>query len=192
MPTTLLLVRHGETDWNREHRFQGRADQPLNAAGRRQARHLARRLRDEPLTTVYTSPLRRASETAEIVAGAFGLEPRPLDALLEIDVGAWEGLTIEDVRMRYPERVDVGWRSGWDNGETPDDLDRRVVPALIELGERHQGEHVLGVTHAGPLRATIAASMNVSHDDARRLVGPLGNCAVFRFAIRGDAIERMR
>ena len=64
MPTTIVLVRHGETDWNRERRFQGHADMPLNDTGRRQARELADALRDEGLSAVYTSPLRRASETA--------------------------------------------------------------------------------------------------------------------------------
>ena len=136
--TTLVLVRHGETDWNRQRRFQGHADQPLNDAGRSQARELAGRLRDEPVTALYTSPLRRASETAQILASGFGLEARTLDALLEIDVGAWEGLTVDEVRERYPDRADQDWRSGWEDGETYDELERRVVPALIELGSRHE------------------------------------------------------
>ena len=189
MTTTLVLVRHGETDWNRERRYQGHADQPLNEAGRRQARELANQLRAEPVTALYTSPLRRASETAQLLAGHFGLEARMLDALLEIDVGAWEGLTIEQVRARYPERVDQDWRSGWEDGESYGDLERRVVPALLELGSQHEGGHVLAVTHAGPLRAAIAASMKLSYDDARPLIGPLANCAIYRFAIRDGALE---
>jgi broad specificity phosphatase PhoE len=187
--TTLVLVRHGETDWNRERRFQGHADQPLNDAGRRQARELADRLRDEQVSTLYTSPLRRASETAEILGGTFGLQARTLDALLEIDVGAWEGLTIDEVRTRYPQRADEDWRSGWEDGETYDELMQRVVPALVQLGERHDDGHVLGVTHAGPLRAAIAASMGLSYDDAGPLIGPLANCVVFRFAIRDGKLE---
>lgn len=183
------MVRHGETDWNRERRFQGRADQPLNEAGRGQARELAELLRDESVSAVYTSPLRRARETAEILAKDFGLRPQPLDALLEIDVGAWEGLTIDEVRAAYPGRADEDWRSGWDEGETYDELSRRVLPALVELGTKHEGGHVLAVTHAGPLRAVIAASMGLSYDDARPLIGPLENCAVFRFAVQDGTIE---
>ena len=190
MATTLVLVRHGETNWNRERRFQGRADQPLNEAGRDQARELAKLLHDEPVSALYTSPLRRASETAEILARAFGLQAKPLDALLEIDVGAWEGLTIDEVRATHPERADGDWRSGWEDGETYDELSKRVVPALVELGTKHDGEQVLAVTHAGPLRAAIAASMRLSYDDARPLIGPLENCAVFRFTIRNGTIER--
>jgi probable phosphoglycerate mutase len=188
--TTLVLVRHGETDWNRERRYQGHADQPLNAAGRSQAHELASRLRNEPVTALYTSPLRRASETARILACAFGLEAQTLDALLEIDVGAWEGLTIEQVRERYPDRADQDWRSGWEDGETYDELERRVVPALIELASSHNGGHVLAVTHAGPLRAAIAAAMGLSYDEARPLIGPLKNCAAFRFEIRAGALEQ--
>ena len=191
MATTIVMVRHGETDWNRERRFQGRADQPLNEAGRGQARELAELLHGEPVSAVYTSPLRRARETAEILAENFGLRPQPLDALLEIDVGAWEGLTIDEVRATYPERADEDWRSGWDEGETYDELARRVLPALVELGTKHEGGHVLAVTHAGPLRAAIAASMRLSYDDARPLIGLLENCAVFRFAVHDGTIERV-
>jgi broad specificity phosphatase PhoE len=187
--TTLVLVRHGETDWNRERRFQGRADLPLNEAGRGQARELAERLHGEPVSALYTSPLRRASETAEILAERFGLQVQPLDALLEIDVGAWEGLTIDEVRATYPERADADWRSGWEDGETYEELSKRVVPALVALGAKHEGEQVLAVTHAGPLRAAIAASLRLSYDDARPLIGRLENCAVFRFAIRDGTIE---
>ena len=183
-------MRHGETDWNRERRFQGHADQPLNDVGRRQAADLAERLEAEPATALYTSPLSRARETADIIADRLGLVARPLDALLEIDVGAWEGLTIDEVKARYPTQAERDWRSGWEDGETYDDLTQRVVPALVDLGSLHDGGHVLAVTHAGPLRAAIAASLRLSYDAARRRIGRLENCAVFRFAIRDGALER--
>src|SRR4029453_14296582 len=103
VPTTIVPGRHGETDWNRERRFQGHADTPLNDAGRAQAADLADSLTSERLVAVYTSPLRRAYETAALIAIRLGLDVRPLDALREIHVGHWEGLTIEEVRERYPE-----------------------------------------------------------------------------------------
>jgi broad specificity phosphatase PhoE len=190
LPTTIVLVRHGETDWNREHRFQGRADQPLNEAGRQQARELAELLRDEPVTAMYTSPLRRASETADIVAARLGLEAKRLEALREIDVGAWEGLSVEEVKHRFPERADVDWRSGWENGETYEELSTRVVPALRGLAARHPGGHILGVTHAGPIRAALTAAMRLSQDDARARIGPLRNCSVYRFAVRDGILDR--
>jgi broad specificity phosphatase PhoE len=189
MPTTLVLVRHGETDWNREHRYQGHADTPLNEAGRRQALELAELLGGERLSVVYTSPLRRASETAEMVAARLGLHAHELEALREIDVGDWQGLTVDEVRTRYPEQLDVAWRSGWPNGETHDELAARVLPALLDLERRHPGERVLGVTHAGPIRAALAAALGLSHAESRERIGPLANCALFRVAIRDGRIE---
>ena len=191
MPTTIVLVRHGETDWNRERRFQGHADTPLNEAGRRQAGELADSLRTERLSAVYTSPLRRASETAEIVAERLGLDVRPLEALREIDVGDWEGLTIDQVKARYPENISFDWHSGWPGGETYDELGARVLPALFALAREHPDERILGVTHAGPIRAALAAAMGLSQEDARPIIGALENCVAFRFAAGDGAIERL-
>ena len=189
MPTTIVLVRHGETDWNRERRYQGHADTPLNEAGRRQAVELAEVLRDVGLTAVYTSPLRRAAETADIVAGRLGLEAEELEALREVDVGDWQGLTVDEVKARFPDRLDVAWRSGWQNGETHDELSARVLPALIGLDRMHTGGRVLGVTHAGPLRVALTAAAGLSYEESRPQIGPLANCAVFRFAIRDGRLE---
>jgi broad specificity phosphatase PhoE len=191
VPTVLLLARHGETDWNRERRFQGHADRPLNDVGRQQARELAELIRVEAVARVYTSPLKRASETARIVSAQLDLEPHELEALREIDVGDWEGLTIEEVRALYPEQLDVAWRSGWPNGETHDELGERVLPALLELEIRHPGETVLGVTHAGPIRATLAAAAGHTHEESRAQIGPLENCVVFRFAIEDGKLLRV-
>ena len=191
MSATIVLVRHGETDWNRERRFQGHADQPLNEAGRRQAGELADILGGERLAAVYTSPLRRARETAAIVAERVGLEAHELEALREIDVGDWQGLTIEEIRTRFPERADVAWRSGWENGETHGELDARVIPALHALAGRHAGESVLGVTHAGPIRAALAAATGVSLEESRVRIGPLENCSVYRFLVWDGNLERV-
>jgi broad specificity phosphatase PhoE len=188
--TTIVLVRHGETDWNRDRRFQGHADTPLNEVGRTQAAELAETLEPESLTALYTSPLRRASETAAIVAARLGIDVRPLDALREIHVGEWEGLTVEEVQSRYPERASVDWRSGWPGGETYDELAARVLPALVELAGEHPSERVLAVTHAGPIRAALAAAMGVSHADVRTIVGSLENCVAYRVAVREGELER--
>ena len=191
MPTTIVLVRHGETDWNRERRFQGHADTPLNETGRRQARDLAHSIRTERITVVYSSPLERASETAAIVADRLGLETRPLEALREIDVGDWQGMTVEEVRTRYPDQVDVAWKSGWPNGETYDELSARVVPALLDLDRLHPGQSVLGVTHAGPIRAALMAATGLSRAESSAQIGPLENCSAYRFTIRESGLERV-
>jgi broad specificity phosphatase PhoE len=191
VPTTIVLVRHGETDWNRERRFQGHADIPLNDAGRRQARELAELLRAEGLSAVYTSPLGRARETAEIVAERLELTPIELAALREIDVGDWQGLTVDEVRARYPEQASVAWRSGWPNGETHEELSDRVVPALLDLARQREGERILGVTHAGPIRAALGAATGLSHEESRAQIGRLENCALFRFTVRERKLEQL-
>jgi broad specificity phosphatase PhoE len=191
MSATIVLVRHGETDWNRERRFQGHADQPLNEAGRRQAGDLAEALRGERLAVVYTSPLRRASETAAIVADRLGLDAQELDALREIDVGSWQGLTIDEVKIRFPEASPLDWRSGWRDGETDEELSARVLPALLDVGASHPDEAVVVVTHAGPIRAALAFAMRLSFEESRARIGPLANCAVHRFAVRDGNLERV-
>jgi broad specificity phosphatase PhoE len=191
LATTIVLVRHGETDWNLERRFQGHADRPLNDTGRAQAAALAESLRGEHLTAVYTSPLQRASQTAAIVAAQLGLAARPLEALREINVGDWEGLTVDDVKERYPEQVATDWRSGWPGGETYDELSARVLPALVGLADEHPGERVLAVTHAGPVRAALSAAMGLSYGDARPIIGSLENCVPFRLVVRDGKLERL-
>jgi broad specificity phosphatase PhoE len=191
--TTVVLVRHGETDWNRERRFQGHADVPLNEAGLDQARELASRLAGERFAAVYTSPLLRASQTAAIVATPLGLEPHADAAFKEVDVGSWTGLTVSEVETRFPEGYArwSEWRAtGWDDGETYGDLAARVVRRVKGLAERHRGESVLAVTHGGPMRALLAAALSLDEHEVLGVVGPLGNCAVARIAVRDGRIER--
>jgi probable phosphoglycerate mutase len=155
VPTTrVLLARHGETEWNRTGRWQGHADPPLNAAGRRQAETLAAQLAGGGVAAIYSSDLRRAAETARIVADRLGLAVTERPELREIDVGSWSGLTSEDVRTRFPEAFER-WRSGeiGHDGETREELALRVVPAVEALAHAHPGETVLVVTHGGVIRA---------------------------------------
>src|SRR5688500_9075185 len=103
MPTTILLVRHGETDWNLERRVQGHSDRPLNDTGRRQAIELATALGDEPVDAIYSSDLVRAHETARILAERRGLGVTVIPELREKSFGTWEGLTDREVLQRFPE-----------------------------------------------------------------------------------------
>ncbi len=186
MPTTLVLVRHGETDWNREHRFQGHADTPLNDAGRAGARALAVELAAEPVRALYSSPLQRALETARIVGEALGIDVVVDERLREIDVGSWQGLTRDEVEARFPDgyRRWLGGNGGWDDGETDDELARRVLSALADIAGRHDGL-VVTVTHGGPIRAAL-------HSSGIRAEGrSIGNCAVVRLAVRGGKLERV-
>ncbi len=149
--TTILLTRHGQTEWNREERYRGRADIPLNATGERQAAALAERLSTFPVTALYTSPLQRAVRTGEICAARLGLRPEVLPGLLDIDFGAWRGLTPEEAAARDPE-VYRQWLATpgtirFPGGEGLEDVQRRAMEALETVTARHPEETVVLVAH---------------------------------------------
>lgn len=187
------MVRHGETDWNRDNRFQGHADPPLNEAGREQAHALAAELSTQTFAAAYTSPLRRAAETAAILAGALQLQAVADESLMEVDVGSWSGLTRTEVEARFTEGFArwLEYGHGWDDGETYDELGARVVSGLVDISARHPGGDVLAVTHGGPIRSALAAADRVSFDEARRSIHVVGNCAVVRLAVRNGRLERV-
>jgi probable phosphoglycerate mutase len=157
--TTLLLARHAETDWNREKRWQGFADLSLSEQGREQARALADELNAFPCSAVYASDLRRAHETALVIAERKGLAVTPLRELREVDVGSWTGLSYDEVKERFPneyEQMRTRTGTGWEGGETYVEMARRVLEALRRIAREHPGETVLVVTHNGPIRAVRA------------------------------------
>jgi probable phosphoglycerate mutase len=186
--TTLILVRHGETDWNRDGRWQGHADAPLNDRGREQARALADELADENVAAVYSSDLSRARETAEIVAARLN---RPVDVdarLREVHVGGWSGLTTEEIETRFPDDV-ARWRAEdpqhtFDGGESYAAMGERVVAALEEIAARHPGKHVLVVLHGGPIRALLAHAAGITYEEQRHRTEHLDNCGYVRIAVR--------
>lgn len=152
MSTTILLVRHGETDWNVERRVQGHTDRPLNATGLAQAHALAHELADESLDAVYASDLSRAHETARIVAEQKGLDVTVLPDLREKHFGSWEGLTDNEVLARIPHVAEDG---PWGDGETSEELAVRVLDALRRIAHTHPEGRVLVISHGGPLRAVL-------------------------------------
>lgn len=158
----LLLVRHGETDWNAAGRWQGQTDVPLNATGRAQAFALAARLRAEGVRAIATSDLCRARGTAEIVGEALGLPVAFVDAdLRERAYGHWEGLTRWECEARFPEewaRHVSDPRAPPPAGESTDALLARILPAIQRAAERLESPAVL-VTHGGVMRAFLAAAL---------------------------------
>jgi broad specificity phosphatase PhoE len=168
---TLLLARHGQTDWNAERRWQGHTDRPLNERGRAQAKALAERLADVELRAIYSSDLARARDTAAVVAERQGLEVRTLRDLREVDVGSWAGLTRAEAEARFPEAF-ARWQEGhpgWDDGESYEAMTARVVRAVREIAAVEHESPVLVVTHAGPIRALHAAALGIDIHTYRRL-----------------------
>jgi broad specificity phosphatase PhoE len=170
----LYLVRHGETDWNREHRWQGHYDRPLSARGRAQAAAAATRLRGERISQIHSSDLKRAFETAEIIAEACGLGVRADRALREVDVGSWAGLTRDEAKKRFPEgyaRRRAGG-TGWDGGESYEQMGERVRAYVTELVESARGsERIALVCHSGVIRLLVVHALGLGAADRRHLGG---------------------
>jgi 2,3-bisphosphoglycerate-dependent phosphoglycerate mutase len=175
--TTILLARHGETDWNRDGRFQGWADPPLNDTGCAQARALAQQLADDPFHAVYSSDLRRAHETARIVAEPHGV-PVVVDRdLREIDVGSWSGLTRAEIEKRFPG-------AEHHDGETREQHLARVLSAVERIACAHAGERILVVSHGGSLRTLRRHALGDP-------VHPIANCGVYELRFRDGAFAPM-
>jgi probable phosphoglycerate mutase len=145
----ISLVRHGQTDWNKDGRIQGRSDIPLNGTGREQARETGRALRGRRFDGVYASPLVRALETAAIIADELRMpRPTPVPGLEERSYGEAEGMTGPEIRAAFgTDRHDV---PGWEDDAS---LLSRVLGALARLGAHHAGERVLVVAHGGVIGA---------------------------------------
>ncbi|TET40003.1 MAG: histidine phosphatase family protein [Dehalococcoidia bacterium] len=149
--TRIILVRHGQTEWNREERFRGRVDIDLDETGVRQAQAAAEKIARWDVAAIYSSPLKRAMATAQIIASRLGLPVEPLHGINDMDFGIWQGLSIEEARRRYRELFDL-WRYSPQRleipeGETLEDVQRRAVATIDDLVARHQNETVALVTH---------------------------------------------
>ncbi|HEY2599322.1 MAG TPA: histidine phosphatase family protein [Candidatus Dormibacteraeota bacterium] len=158
-PARLFLVRHGQSTWNYEHRIQGQLDPPLSQEGRRQAANLGRRLTGRTFEGLYTSDLRRAAETAQLVGQAVRIDPTPMADLREIYLGQWEGLRTEELAARFP-RAWASWTEepNWDlvaGGEGSAAFEARVGRALDQLFDRHPQGDVLAVTHGGVIQIAL-------------------------------------
>jgi probable phosphoglycerate mutase len=148
--TRIALVRHGETEWNRERRIQGSTDIPMNDRGRAQSRATAERLAVSRWDAVVTSPLSRSAETAAIIARRLGLgEPLNEPALAERRHGMLEGLTTEERRRLEARAVPI------EGLESRVSVVSRAVPALLGLAARHPGGAVVAVTHGGVIQSVL-------------------------------------
>lgn len=148
--TVFALVRHGETDWNRERRIQGSTDIPLNDTGRDQARATGALLANRRWTALVASPLSRAAETARLIGEQVGLaEPELEQRLAERDYGQAEGLTGAEIDALFPDGADVPGR------ESREAVAERAVAALHDLAARHPGEAIIVVAHGGVIRSVL-------------------------------------
>ncbi len=162
----LLMVRHGETDWNLTHRFQGHSDVPLNKNGREQVAAIARRLASEDLHTIYASDLSRAWDTAVAIGDHHTCEIIADPRIREGNFGQWEGMTYAEIETRDPQAVKA-WHEDLLNfappdGETPLQVAARVAAFNDDLRANHQNETLLLVAHGGALQILICLLLDIS------------------------------
>lgn len=185
--TTVYLLRHGATAANREvpYRLLGRSlDLPLDEEGTDQARRAAGVLRPYPLAAVYASPMLRAVETAAHVGRPHGLEPVVVEALIEADLGRWEGLTWDQARSADPEHHAAFFAHPgtvpYPDGESFLDAQHRMVPTIADLAAEHPGGRIAVVSHNVTNRAYLAALMGIPIDRAREIRQANGGISVIR------------
>jgi broad specificity phosphatase PhoE len=179
MVTKILLIRHGQTDWNLSKRWQGHTDTPLNAAGRAEAKSLASRLASWPIQAIYSSDLSRAFETAETVGRIHELEPVPNPSLRERNGGLFEGLTSEEMMSRYGDL----WQKVRLEGAAPPDgesdiqVAERIIQAFEHYRDQHQDQMIAIVSHGGTLKSLMSFILGfpLGHQAS---IGLLGNTAL--------------
>lgn len=167
--TRVILVRHGQTEWNRVERFRGHADVPLNETGLKQAEATGRRVAEKwkPIA-VYSSPLSRAVKTAEAIAKHFDLKVQIHPGLADIDYGDWQGLSPDEVRERWAEMLDKWYTAPQlaviPNGETLAALRERALKTVNELAKCHAGETILLLGHTVINRVILLGVLGLENE----------------------------
>jgi alpha-ribazole phosphatase len=168
-----LLVRHGETIWNHVSRYQGHTDVELSDTGREQARLLADRLRSEKIKAVYSSDLKRAYETASILAAPHQLKVQIAEELREINFGVWEGLTFKEISEKYKELAEKWYQSPASvripKGETFFEVKERAYNAIMKLLKENDPGTIIVVAHGGTIRAIICGLLDIDLNHAFRI-----------------------
>ena len=184
----VTLIRHGETEWNVQRRFQGHLDSPLTETGLRQTKALGERFRDAKLDLVYSSDLMRTRRTAEALVSGNGHEIRFDQRLREKNLGIFEGLNVEEIQTRYPDDFKA-FRNGGsqhriEQGESSLSLLERARKFLKEVLLEHEGKRIAVVTHGGFVRVILKHSLGLSQDTPTRFL--IQNTSVHQVVWRKD------
>lgn len=166
----IIVVRHGETQWNRELRYQGQTDVELNEEGIRQVKKLAQHLRDEKVESIYSSDLKRAYKTAEAIAKYHFLKIKKTKLLREISYGIWEGMYLSEVKEKYPEILDKWIKSPFNTvipeGESIKSFARRIKRAIDKILKETAG-NILIVSHGGPIKIILTYLLEMDLSQVR-------------------------
>jgi len=195
MSLRLILLRHGETAWNRERRYQGWTDTPLSAEGLVQAEAAARELKEHAFAAVYASPLQRARDTAAAIAAPHGLEVETDPAFKELAFGQWEGLTLDEARAGFPTIYD-GWAKtphlfSPPGGESLAQARERVLAGLDRLRAGHPDKIVCLVAHGIPVRILILEVLGLGLDRIWSLHSAPTGISELEFRDDWTALHRM-
>ena len=182
--TKLILARHGETMWNVEKVFRGRADVGLDDVGIKQAELLGKYLSNWELEAIYASPIRRALETANIVARYQKVSVRIAEGLTDFDFGEWQSLSEQQVRRLYPDLFNE-WHNNPDKvrmpgGESLEDVRRRAVEVVNDIVSRHQG-NVLLVSHRVVIKVLICCLLGLDNSHFRNINQDVGGITIFDY-----------
>jgi probable phosphoglycerate mutase len=189
--TELILIRHGETDWNRELRFQGHVDVSLNATGLEQARRLAARMAGEKAAALYASDLLRARQTAQPIGARLELNPLTEAGLREQSFGRVDGMRVDDIKAQHPDAWE-GWLRfeedyAMPEGESTRQFHARVMDAVQRVVAGHPDQTVVVVTHGGVLDMIYRTARALGLNGPRQSEIP--NAGLNRVRVRGGAID---
>ncbi|MFC1864657.1 histidine phosphatase family protein [Chloroflexota bacterium] len=195
MTTNVLLVRHGQTDSNVTGFYMGRSNEDLNEVGYTQARCLSSRLASLPIASVYTSPLQRACTTATILAEPHKLEPKVLDDLIEIGLGDWQGLHMDEIKVRWSE-VWQQWRTDpsevtLPNGESFDEVAERAIRAFERVVGANRGKRAVIVTHDAIVKVVVAHVLGAPNSIYRRVEISNASLSMIRVMSRSSQLARL-
>ena len=184
--TQFILVRHGQTEWNREERFRGRADLLLNETGLRQALAAGLHMKGWPIAAIYSSPLKRALETAKIIANQLGLPVKPLHGLIDIDFGDWQGLSTKEAAEQdselYKTWLEFPHQVRFPGGESLADVRQRVLAAVDGIAAEHGGHTVILVSHMVVCRVLLCAMLGLDESNFWQVEQDV--CAINAFEVR--------
>ena len=183
--TKVYLVRHGQTAWNLEEVFRGRADIPLDEAGRKEVHLAGEALKDETLHAIYSSPLSRSIETAENIAKFQNIPVTPFDSIIDISYGEWEGKSLKEVQKKFPDLyalwLEKPHKVTFPAGESLDEVRSRAMEAVENLVAKHKNENIALVAHRVPNKVICCALLGIDNSNFWRIQQDTASTNLFTY-----------
>lgn len=185
MTAKVYVVRHGQTAWNLEEVFRGRMDIPLDETGKKEVHLAGEAIKDETLHAIYSSPLSRSMETAENIAKFQNVEVTPLDAIIDISYGEWEGVGLVEVQKKYPDLYALWLKAPhkvtFPNGESLEAVRVRTMGAVKNLLEKHTNENIALVAHRVPNKVICCSLIGIDMSNFWRIQQDTASTNLFKY-----------